>query len=39
MPTGPTLADLKLSREAGRGPQDLKSVFHMRRQAAAVVAV
>ena len=39
VPMGPTLADLNLSRDAGRGPQDAKSVFHMRRQPAVMAAV
>ena len=38
VPVGPTLADLNLSRDAGRGAQDAESVFHMR-QPAAVAAV
>ena len=39
VPVGPTLADLNLSRDAGRGAQDAESVFHMRRQPAAVAAL
>ena len=39
VPVGPTLADLNLFRNAGRGPQDAESVFHMRRQPAAMAAV
>ena len=39
VPTGPTLADLDLSRNAGRGPQDAESVFHMRKQPAVMATV
>ena len=39
VPVGPTLADLNLSRDANRGPQDAKSVFHMRQQPAVMGAV
>lgn len=38
VPVGPTLADLNLSREAGRGPQDLGAVFHMKKQPAVLNA-
>ena len=39
VPTGPTLADLNLSRDAGRGQQDAESLFHMRKQPAVMAAV
>ena len=38
VPVGPTLADLNLSREAGRGTQDFEAVFHMKRQPAVLSA-
>ena len=39
VPVGPTLADLNLSRDAGRGRQDAESIFHMRKQPAVMTAV
>ena len=38
VPVGPTLADLNLSRDAGRGTQDLEAVFHMKTQPAVLSA-
>lgn len=38
VPVGPTLADLNLNREAGRGAQDPEAVFNMRWQPTAVAA-
>lgn len=39
VPAGPTLADLDLTKAHGRGPSDMKSIFHMQSQSSAAPAV
>ena len=38
VPVGPTIADLGLDRDPGRGPQQAEAVFHLQALPAAVAA-